>query len=107
MTDDLQKRIRERAYAIWLEEGRPQGRAEQHWTRASAELAGAPAEAKPARRSSGGRKPAAAPAAPAAAKPARKPKAAAAPKKSGEAKAEPAPPPAKRKSTRGAAKAPK
>lgn len=29
--DDLEQRIRERAYRIWLEEGRPSGRAEAHW----------------------------------------------------------------------------
>jgi hypothetical protein len=29
--EQLQQRIRERAYQIWLEEGRPEGRAEEHW----------------------------------------------------------------------------
>ncbi len=29
--DDLEQRIRERAYRIWLEEGRPEGRAKAHW----------------------------------------------------------------------------
>ncbi len=29
--DDRDERIRQRAYNIWLEEGRPEGRAETHW----------------------------------------------------------------------------
>jgi hypothetical protein len=29
--DDLEQRIREHAYRIWLEEGRPSGREEAHW----------------------------------------------------------------------------
>jgi hypothetical protein len=29
---DQEKRIRERAYFIWLAEGCPEGRAEAHWT---------------------------------------------------------------------------
>lgn len=33
--------IRQRAYAIWEQEGRPEGRQEEHWRRASAELDGA------------------------------------------------------------------
>jgi Protein of unknown function (DUF2934) len=31
-------RIRERAYGIWIEEGRPHGRDLAHWQRASREL---------------------------------------------------------------------
>jgi len=31
-------RIRERAYGIWIEEGRPQGRELAHWQRAHHEL---------------------------------------------------------------------
>ena len=31
--------IRERAYAIWEQEGRPQGREWDHWVRAAGELA--------------------------------------------------------------------
>jgi len=27
----LEQRIRERAYRIWLEEGQPEGRANEHW----------------------------------------------------------------------------
>jgi hypothetical protein len=33
-------RIRERAYALWEEEGRPQGREFDHWVRARSEIAG-------------------------------------------------------------------
>ena len=29
--DDHDKRVRQRAYKIWIEEGRPEGRAEIHW----------------------------------------------------------------------------
>ena len=36
---DLQERIRSRAYLLWEQEGRPEGRAEAHWLRAEAELA--------------------------------------------------------------------
>ena len=31
-------RIRERAFWIWLEEGKPQGRDQEHWRRAEAEI---------------------------------------------------------------------
>ena len=31
-----ERRVRERAYYLWLEEGRPEGQAERHWRRASA-----------------------------------------------------------------------
>jgi hypothetical protein len=31
--------IRERAHALWEQEGRPQGREEEHWHRAMLELA--------------------------------------------------------------------
>ena len=40
MSSDTDKSIRERAYGIWESEGRPQGRSEQHWEQARAELAG-------------------------------------------------------------------
>jgi hypothetical protein len=30
--------VRERAYSIWIEEGRPEGRAHAHWQRAHHEL---------------------------------------------------------------------
>ncbi|HYP36357.1 MAG TPA: DUF2934 domain-containing protein [Stellaceae bacterium] len=32
-------RIRERAYAIWEEEDRPEGKDREHWLRAEAEIA--------------------------------------------------------------------
>jgi hypothetical protein len=31
MPDDREQRIRENAYSLWLEEGRPEGRANDHW----------------------------------------------------------------------------
>lgn len=37
---DLNDRIRQRAYAIWEEEGRPQGRERDHWERAAHEMEG-------------------------------------------------------------------
>jgi len=43
--------IRERAYAIWEQEGRPDGREWDHWTRAAVEIGStgvATAAAKPA-----------------------------------------------------------
>lgn len=33
-----EERIRELAHAIWLEEGKPDGRAEQHWERARRQI---------------------------------------------------------------------
>jgi hypothetical protein len=39
MTNDLEARTRERAHQIWLEEGRPQGRAESHWELAKIAIA--------------------------------------------------------------------
>lgn len=58
MSADMDKSIRERAYDIWENEGRPEGRSEQHWEQARAELTDQnqstsatgkrkPAEAKP------------------------------------------------------------
>jgi hypothetical protein len=45
MTDpDLHERIKQRAYALWEQEGRPEGRAEEHWRRAEAEVAGVNAD---------------------------------------------------------------
>jgi hypothetical protein len=32
--DDLEERVRARAYKLWLEEGCPEGRAEVHWDQA-------------------------------------------------------------------------
>ncbi len=34
---DLERAIRERAYLIWEHEGRPEGRAEEHWRHAAVE----------------------------------------------------------------------
>ncbi len=31
MEDDLEQRIAERAFRLWLEEGQPEGRADYHW----------------------------------------------------------------------------
>ena len=39
MTDDIEERIKERAFQIWIEEGRPQGRDLANWEKAKAELA--------------------------------------------------------------------
>lgn len=38
MDKELDERIRERAYAIWEEEGRPEGNDYHHWLRAVEEL---------------------------------------------------------------------
>lgn len=32
--DDFEKRVRDRAFNLWLEEGCPEGRAEVHWDKA-------------------------------------------------------------------------
>jgi hypothetical protein len=37
---DLHERIKWRAYLLWEQEGRPEGRADDHWLRAEAEVAG-------------------------------------------------------------------
>lgn len=44
MENDLERRIRERAYEIWEEEGMPGGREAQHWQQAQAEFTEARAE---------------------------------------------------------------
>jgi Protein of unknown function (DUF2934) len=38
MSSERQKRIEERAYALWQAEGRPHGRHEEHWRRAAHEI---------------------------------------------------------------------
>jgi Protein of unknown function (DUF2934) len=38
MPDDKEQALRERAYAIWEREGRPDGKDLDHWLRAEAEL---------------------------------------------------------------------
>jgi hypothetical protein len=35
---ELEQRIRERAFQIWIEEGQPQGRDKEHWSIAAAEF---------------------------------------------------------------------
>ena len=35
---DREQRVRQRAYELWQAEGRPEGRAEQHWEQACREL---------------------------------------------------------------------
>ena len=37
--DDLEERIRQRAYELWEADGRPHGRADEHWARARALVA--------------------------------------------------------------------
>jgi DUF2934 family protein len=39
MTADFEERVRKRAYLLWEREGRPNGRADEHWRQAVAELA--------------------------------------------------------------------
>ena len=41
----LGDRIQARAYALWEEDGRPEGRAERHWSQARAEIEGQDADA--------------------------------------------------------------
>jgi hypothetical protein len=38
MADELEDRVRERAYRLWEQEGRPQGRHEDHWHQASQQV---------------------------------------------------------------------
>jgi hypothetical protein len=40
MQEDREARIRERAHAIWEEEGRPVGKEREHWERAAIEVDG-------------------------------------------------------------------
>ena len=42
MQNDHSDRIRQRAQEIWEQEGRPEGRAEEHWARAERELGPSP-----------------------------------------------------------------
>jgi Protein of unknown function (DUF2934) len=39
MANDLETRIRERAHRMWLDEGRPESRAESHWELAKTAMA--------------------------------------------------------------------
>jgi hypothetical protein len=36
---DRERQIRQRAYQIWTDEGRPEGRADAHWEQAEKEIA--------------------------------------------------------------------
>ena len=38
MDEDKEQRIRARAHALWLDEGRPEGRAQAHWDQAEQEM---------------------------------------------------------------------
>jgi hypothetical protein len=38
MTPDNEQLVRDRAYQIWEEEGRPEGREQLHWDRATREM---------------------------------------------------------------------
>ncbi|BAK65710.1 hypothetical protein SLG_10350 [Sphingobium sp. SYK-6] len=40
MSEDRDQTIKDRAYAIWEAEGRPDGRSQDHWLRAEQELDG-------------------------------------------------------------------
>jgi hypothetical protein len=40
MNNNREEQIRERAHQIWEEEGRPQGREQEHWERAAREIEG-------------------------------------------------------------------
>jgi len=46
---DREQAIRERAYSIWEEEGRPDGQHVSHWLRAETEIDSAGRQAKPER----------------------------------------------------------
>jgi hypothetical protein len=39
MVDSLEKKIQQRAYQIWERDGRPEGKQDEHWTRACQEIA--------------------------------------------------------------------
>ena len=59
-TSDVQYQISQRAYEIWEEEGRPDGREAEHWRRAESEILGkAGSEKKTGKKTTvGGKKPA-------------------------------------------------
>ncbi len=60
MEDDRNELIQRRAYAIWEQEGRPDGKHDEHWRRAAEEMHGledAPSKtSKPAHVAPAGRK---------------------------------------------------
>ena len=41
MDNEFERRVRERAYYIWIEEGRPEDRDREHWEQAEAEFGAA------------------------------------------------------------------
>jgi Protein of unknown function (DUF2934) len=51
--NDRTERIRERAHRIWEEEGRPEGRESDHWSRAAAEVDAEGADAVEANKAMG------------------------------------------------------
>lgn len=48
ISDEIRNAIALKAYYIWEEEGRPEGRGAEHWARAEAEILREEAEIKPA-----------------------------------------------------------
>ncbi|WP_267386609.1 DUF2934 domain-containing protein [Sphingomonas sp. GC_Shp_3] len=48
MQQDRESQVRQRAHAIWLEEGMPEGQSEAHWDRAQSEIEADAANAAPA-----------------------------------------------------------
>jgi hypothetical protein len=74
MSDDRDQRVKERAYELWENEGRPSGRHDDHWDRARREIddedrgrgsgVEAPPAESPAKRTAARRKPAGETAAP-------------------------------------------
>ena len=44
MSDDLEQRVRDRAYHLWVDAGRPDGDEEKFWHAAVKELEGGPSE---------------------------------------------------------------
>ena len=48
MSEDRERRVRDRAYALWERDGRPSGRQDEHWFRASREIEAETLSAEPA-----------------------------------------------------------
>ena len=47
MSEQREQAIRERAYALWEQDGRPEGRSLAHWSQAEAEIGTEPRAAAP------------------------------------------------------------
>lgn len=47
MSNETENQIRERAYAIWEEQGQPDGQADQHWQQAETEIKAAEGDDAP------------------------------------------------------------